>query len=58
MHSFSLNCLETDLELQSNYFTLKGLRALSITGDCLLSVEPQSPFINISTMLCFLSCNE
>lgn len=48
MNSFSLNYSEIDLKVQSNYFLLKGLSALSVTRDCLPPVEPQNPFINLA----------
>lgn len=54
MNSLSLNYSEIDLKLQGNYFMLKGLRALSITRDCLPSVESQNPFINLAP--CYVLC--
>lgn len=48
INSFSLNYSEIDLKVQSNYFILKGLSALSATRDCLPPVVPLNPLINLA----------
>lgn len=54
MNSLTLKYSERDLKLKCNYFMLKGVRALSLTGDCLPPVEPQNPFINLAP--CYVLC--